>query len=366
MEPLAARVLRARQQIHDQIGKLAEEEGNDHGDDHEGDARVQLDGGLLRQACDEGPGYAARDQTLPDRRLVRFGRSCCLVPCVSRIGINMSISNNGIVGVALGRGGRVLFGVVAEQALLATLGLDELLCYANVHDEQHGEGQPVHEYEVAVATHDKREQGRFSEAGHACLVVGLIERGALANRLDLEPAGQVVDKAEEEDERDGGEGVAERADLVRFEWPRHVDPSIDSDGARQVEREQLKRGEDGTPDAVDQAYVALVLIDDVGVLGRGRAENHDVAEHLIGKDVAQRVEENEVDEAHDVGERERGQIGVGGEGAHARMQQHEYGEAVEDDAEHAERKEQVAVDEETCVQHNHLLLGGQLDGRFRC
>ncbi len=352
VEPLAARVLRTGHQVHDQIRKLAQKEGHHDRYDHESDARVQLERGLFRQRGHQSSRHSAAYEALPLRRLLTrlAGRLVGGLAARTRVRI---VSTAGVQYgvVALGRrGGRVLsvVGAGTEQALFAPLGVYELLRDANVHDEENGEGQAVDEDEVAVAAHDQREDGRAREARHARLIVGLIERGGHADRFDLEPARQVVHEAEEEDEADGGERVAQRADLVGLERPRHVDPAVDGDRTGQVEREELKRGEDGRPDAVDEADVALVLVDDVGVARLGRVENH-VAEHLVGEDVAQRVEEYEVDEAHDVGERQSGQVGVRGEGAHAGMQQHENGEPVEYDAEHAQREEQVAVDEETRV-----------------
>lgn len=76
--------------------------------------------------------------------------------------------------------------------------------------------------------------------------------------LDLEPSREIVDETKGEYGCDGGERVAHRANGVDLERKRDVDPAIDRDGACQIDRVELERGEDRMHNAVDEQDKVLV------------------------------------------------------------------------------------------------------------
>jgi len=107
--------------------------------------------------------------------------------------------------------------------------------------------------------------------------------------VDLEQPGQVIDKAEEKNAADDLDSDFNCADRVGFEWPFQVNPPVDGDGARQVDCIKLKCGEHGRPEAQDQVDEALVGVGLVGAVVDG------VLERVVGEEIAERIEEDEIE-----------------------------------------------------------------------
>ena len=291
---------------------------------------------------------------------------------------------------------------------------------ADVDDEEHEERYAVDEYDVAVGVHDRIVHGILAELGEPGLVVIAARRlltlarircrrvlaarcggGAGAGAggggdrhghgLDLEPFGQVVDDAEGEQAANCAQRVLHRADGVHSQRHGHIEPAIDGHRARQVDGEHLKGGEYGRPTAVQQIHhilvhahcivarvVCLLLLlllllhaTDQSCIGAIAchvglmlllvvAVDHVALEHLVGEHVAKRVQEEEVDEAHDVRDGERGEIGVRGEVAHLRMEQHDTREAVECYATDGDRHHKVCIDDEAYVNDEQLVVDAQV------